>query len=78
MATSLFQGRLKPYTERGIARIPCSRCGAASDRQWQVCANGNRYLGVCRRCDVEVNRLVLDFFRVPEREKLLERYRQEA
>ncbi len=67
-------GRKKPYTDVGIRRIPCSRCGQPSMQQWQACANDNRYLGVCDRCDVGLNRLALRFMRVPEAAALLARY----
>jgi hypothetical protein len=67
-------GRTKPYTERGIGRIPCSRCGQPSVHQWQVCANGNRYLGICRPCDIELNKLALGFMRVPNATELLKAY----
>ena len=77
MVTNLFQGRLKPYTDTGIGRVPCSRCSAPSVYQWQVCANGNRWLGVCQRCDLELNRRVLRFFKVPGHEKLMQVYKEE-
>ena len=56
-----MRGRRKPYTEIGITRVPCTRCSNPSEHQWQVCANGNRYVGVCKRCDLELNRMVLEF-----------------
>jgi hypothetical protein len=71
-------GRRKPYTEAGIRRIPCSRCGKPAVHQWQVCANGNRYLGCCAECDVEMNRLALEFMRVPNADELLKRYAETA
>jgi hypothetical protein len=43
--------------------------------QWTICANGNRYLGVCARCDIKVNAWALKFFRVPGGAALLCRYR---
>jgi len=58
-----YVGRKTPYTQIGIRRLPCARCGATSTSQWQVCANGNRYLGICRACDVALNEVVLTFFR---------------
>lgn len=56
--------------------MPCARCGLPSRHQWSTCANGNRYLGVCARCDIALNRLALKFFRFPlaEREELMRRY----
>jgi len=69
-----MKGRKKPYTDIGIKRIPCARCGKPSRQQWQVCANDNLYLGVCDNCDVELNRVVLDFMKVPNRKTLMKRY----
>lgn len=66
-----FIGRKKPYTERGIRRAKCARCGAAALFQWQVCANGNRWQGLCKRCDVALNRLALQFMRHPHADTLL-------
>lgn len=64
-------GRRAPYTAHGIRRVPCQRCGAPSAYQWQVCSNGNRYLGCCEACDIALNRLALRFFRFPDwRERL--------
>ena len=54
-----FHGRKKPYTEVGIARLKCVRCGAAGVHQWQVCANNNRYMVLCGQCDIALNQLVL-------------------
>lgn len=66
-------GRKKPYTEIGISRVPCRRCGKPSVHQWQCCANGNRWMGVCLDCDIELNRIALEFFRLPK--ELLEKYK---
>jgi len=60
-----YYGRKNPYTEIGIRRIPCQRCKAPSVFQWQVCANGRYYLGVCNKCDIELNIVVLKFFKLP-------------
>jgi hypothetical protein len=69
-----MSGRRKPYTDRGISRVPCSRCGQPSTQQWQVCATGNRWFGCCTRCDIELNRLALDFMQVPDAEALVRQY----
>ena len=65
-------GRKKPYTELGISRVPCARCGAKSTQQWQVCSNDNRWMGVCKECDIALNALVIDFFGLPK--DLLKKY----
>ena len=66
--------RKKPYTEIGIKRIPCKRCGEPSRFQWQVCALYNEYMGVCGPCDVLLNGIVLDFFKIQGRFGLLKDY----
>lgn len=72
-----YVGRRRPYTQIGITRVPCSRCGAASRHQWQVCANGGRFLGLCPACDVQLNELALEFARVPGAAELMRLYRLE-
>lgn len=67
-------GRKRPYTEIGIRRIPCSRCGKPSAFQWQVCANGRSYVGVCAECDIALNALVLEFMKIPGRRELMRNY----
>jgi hypothetical protein len=53
-------GRKTPYTEIGIKRLPCFRCGVKpSYSQWQVCADDNLYRPLCLKCDIELNRMVL-------------------
>lgn len=67
--------RSKPYTERGIRRVPCSRCGSPSWAQWHVCADGNRPRGICRPCDVALNEMTMRFFFADTRESDLAAYR---
>jgi hypothetical protein len=67
-------GRRRPYTAAGIRRVPCFRCKQPSRHQWQICANGNRYLGVCVKCDVALNRAVLRFFRFPNWKRRVAQY----
>lgn len=63
--------RRKPYTNIGIARVPCCRCGAPSFHQWQICADNNQWRGLCIPCDVALNKLVLRFMNFRDwREKL--------
>lgn len=56
-------GRKKPYTERGIKRLPCVRCGEKATQQWRACADG-LWRPICTECDVMLNRLVLLFMLV--------------
>lgn len=70
--------RTRPYTDDGLRRVPCAHCGAPSAHQWHVraCAAGGPLVwrGLCTPCDLELNRLVLDFFRVPDAADLLAAY----
>lgn len=65
----------KPYTSRGIVRVPCTRCGAPSFYQWQICALDRQYHAICAQCDIALNGLVLKFFGIPQRSELMKRYR---
>lgn len=63
-------GRRQPYTEAGIRRCACQRCGQPAHAQWSICANGNRQVPICLDCDIALNRLVLEWIgadRVDER-----------
>lgn len=66
--------RTKPYTARGIRRIPCVRCGAPSRHQWNACALGHRYFAVCVPCDIGLNRAALEYMNWPDRETILADY----
>lgn len=66
--------RKKPYTEAGIKRLGCARCGNPAQYQWQICSDGNNYRPICLDCDIELNRAVLEFFGHPERERLMVEY----
>ena len=64
------------YADDEIADVPCARCGAASSQQWQICAAGNRWHGICGPCGVALNFTVLEFIRHPDRDKLMADYAQ--
>lgn len=70
-----YHGSKEPYTERGIRRVPCARCGKPSKYQWSICANKNRSLGICPVCDIELNRIFLDFAGFPNKQELLDAYK---
>ena len=70
--------RYKPYTEIGIRRVPCIRCGEKSIHQFNICADGNSYRPVCQRCDIELNRVVLTFLRHPNVEAVMREYTVES
>lgn len=57
--------RRKPYTERGVRRKRCMKCGEPATTQWRVCADGS-WRPVCADCDVALNYLVLRWFGHPE------------
>lgn len=66
--------RRTPYTETGICRLVCVRCGASAVHQWNICAEGNNFRPLCIACDVALNRLVLEWSRHPDAKELGDRY----
>lgn len=66
--------RRKPYTQIGIRRVPCKRCGRPSRFQWSVCATNNEQFAVCERCDILLNEIVLLFFKIHNSAVLLRKY----
>ena len=71
-------GRKKPYTDIGVRRLPCARCGKPATRQWQVCADGNLWRPLCAECDVQANELLLIFMCDPEIIQKMNRYDKEV
>ena len=68
--------RTRPYTELGLRRLPCSRCGARpSYGQWSGCADDNRYRPLCRPCDEELNEMVMRWWGDPDADAKMESYR---
>lgn len=67
-------GRKKPYTEIGISKIPCYRCGARAYHQWQICADDNLYRPLCIDCDMALNRLVLEWMGFTNVDSLITKY----
>jgi len=70
--------RKKPYTEIGIKRKRCYRCGRVAGTQWQICSDGNVYRPLCIECDIELNDMVLRWMGVgdEEREEKMDKYRK--
>lgn len=66
--------RKQPYTEIGIGRLKCIRCGDPADFQWQICSDGNNYRPICLECDIKLNRVVLKFMRHPHYGQLADEY----
>jgi NAD-dependent SIR2 family protein deacetylase len=69
-------GRRAPYTERGIRRLRCVRCGEQASQQWRACADG-LWRPICTDCDVLLNRLALFFMADPEAEEKIDRYMEQ-
>ena len=76
--TDEYIGRRKRYTPLGISRVPCCRCGEPSGYQWQCCANGNRWMGLCAACDVDLNRLTLEWMNHPHAIALMDAYEEQT
>lgn len=68
--------RREPYTEAGIKRVKCLRCGEQASQQWQICADGNQYRPICNPCDVKLNKLVLKFMRFKDWRVKLAAYKE--
>lgn len=68
--------RRTPYTEMGIARKQCIRCQDKAEYQWNICSDGGFYRPICAECDVELNRLVLNFMKHPKKDILSKLYRK--
>ncbi len=71
-------GRKQPYTETGISRVPCYRCGNPSTQQWQICCLRSYYVGVCNKCDIALNELVLKFMGISNRKEIIKRYKKQT
>lgn len=69
--------RTKPYTERGIRRLKCIRCGSRAETQWQICADGNQYRPLCLPCDIDLNATVLAWAGFKDAGVKMEAYRHE-
>ena len=67
-------GRRAPYTSKGIARLPCYRCGKQAEYQWQVCADKRLFRPLCGHCDVALNKMVLQFMGDPDAEAKIDQY----
>ena len=67
-------GRREPYTNAGIRRLPCVRCGARALFQWSACSDGNLWRPLCLDCDVALNRMVLAWMGDPDAEAKADRY----
>lgn len=71
-----MHGRRQPYTERGIKRVPCVRCGKPSHHQWNACSLGKRWFALCVECDIGLNRAALQYMQIPDAAAIIEAYAQ--
>lgn len=70
--------RAREYTNRGITRCKCIRCGKQASDSWSACSVNNKWMPVCKRCDYQLNRLALNFMLGRERaEPYLKRYKRQ-
>jgi hypothetical protein len=68
--------RKKPYTEIGIRRLKCFRCGKPAMHQWQICADGNQYRPICEECDIALNEMVLKWMGFPDWQEKVAAYKR--
>jgi hypothetical protein len=71
-------GRREPYTEIGIRRMPCARCGKPARFQWQICADDRLFRTLCAECDVTLNEMVMRWVWGDRREADIARYREKV
>lgn len=82
MKTHRLHGRRQPYTQIGIRRLPCFRCGAKAEHQWNICADNHEdkpiFRPICQECDWTLNELVLRWmgFSEPEIQQKMTKYRK--
>ena len=69
-------GRKKPYTGIGIKRISCAKCGKPAHMQWYACADG-LWRPICKKCDVDLNQLVLMFMKDPDIVAKIQAYQEQ-
>ena len=67
--------RIKPYTNIGIKRMKCFKCGEKAAAQWQICSDSNQYRPVCLKCEFELNELVLKWAGFDDWEDKLNKYK---
>ena len=71
-------GRKKPYTREGIKRLKCVRCGDRAYSTFSICADGNVLRPLCKRCDILLNKIALEFMRDPNAESKMRAYRKKV
>jgi hypothetical protein len=71
-----IHGRKEPYTVIGLHRLPCVKCGAPARFQWQICSDNRLFRPLCKKCDVELNEMVMRWAFGDTREEDLAAYRE--
>ncbi len=66
-------GRRTEYTERGLRRLPCVRCGHKATQQWRTCADG-LWRPICTECDIKLNQKTLWFMGDPDLQVKMNKY----
>ena len=61
-------------TMEEIAAIPCFRCGKPSFAMWNICSDDNTPRTICFDCDMELNRLVLEFMKFTDVDIMMMKY----
>ena len=72
-----MNGRKRPYTEIGIRRLKCVRCGERAVHQWQICADDGLFRPICEECDIALNELFLRWIGFPDWRQKIAGYRRE-
>ena len=67
--------RKKPYTQIGIRRLKCFRCGKKAEYQWQICSDGNQYRPLCKDCDIAMNEMVLKWMGFDNYKVMIDNYK---
>jgi len=68
--------RKKPYTEIGIRRLKCFRCGKPACYQWQICSDNNIYRPICVECDIALNEMVLKWMGFTDWKQKIDKYKK--
>ena len=55
----------------------CYRCKKKATQSWNICSDGNKLRWVCLKCDVEINEMLLKFFRFRNWKSKIEKYKKE-
>lgn len=56
-----LEGSIERYDVEGIGDSSCIKCGESASFQWNICSDDNTNRPICKKCDIELNRLVLEW-----------------